>query len=359
MTLVRATAATTRTPPLAVCAWWETLASSMLKGRDFFSRKRTTPSASSRFEGRVSKSSHATREEASGKIAITSRERPPMLSSEPCSARKTASRCFRFASIMSGTTTPGESSCDAQASTVGAASETRPASTRSAAISQAILGLDDKLKFGFQLSERSEACNLHAHSANIQRTHNFTRPATRRNSDLYELPSRVYKEQSRLVTPLAHGLNERDFVDFLQRGQSRPDLVERGLAQKAHTFLPRRAPDFRSRLLAQNHFANAVAQVQQFMDGCASAEARPRAFNATLPFIEGNLRPLLRVETAGHQHVGSVMHRGAAVLANQPDQTLRQNAVQRGNKVVGLHTHVEKASDHVHDVVGVNGGEHQ
>src|SRR6185312_2892781 len=156
MTLVRATAATTRTPPLAVCAWWETLASSMLKGRDFFSRKRTTPSASSRPDGRVSKSSHATREEASGKIAITSRERPPTLSSELCSARESASRCFRFASIMSGTTTPGESSCDEQASTVGAASDTRPASTRSAAISQAILGLDDKLKFGFNFLSGGE-----------------------------------------------------------------------------------------------------------------------------------------------------------------------------------------------------------
>ncbi len=46
------------------------------RGRDFFSRNRTTASASSRFVGSVSKSRSTTRTAVSGRIAITSRERP-------------------------------------------------------------------------------------------------------------------------------------------------------------------------------------------------------------------------------------------------------------------------------------------
>ena len=113
------------------------------KGKDFFSRKRTTPSASSRLEGRVSKSSSTTRTAASGSTAMTSRERPPMLPRVSRMASYTASGCRRLVSIRSGTTLPGASSLEAQASRVRPPfSETRPTSTRSAEISQASFGLD-------------------------------------------------------------------------------------------------------------------------------------------------------------------------------------------------------------------------
>ena len=46
-----------------------------------------------------------------------------------------------------------------------------------------------------------------------------------------------------------------------------------------------------------------------------------------------------------------------AMLANQANEALRQDAVQRGDEIVGLDTHVDEAADHVGDVVGVNGGE--
>ena len=53
------------------------------------------------------------------------------------------------------------------------------------------------------------------------------------------------------------------------------------------------------------------------------------------------------------------MHHGAAVIADHAHQALRQDAVQRRHKIVGLDAHVQEAADHVDDVIGVDGREHQ
>src|SRR6202158_3886484 len=53
------------------------------------------------------------------------------------------------------------------------------------------------------------------------------------------------------------------------------------------------------------------------------------------------------------------MHRGPAGIADDPDQPLRQNAVQRRHKVVRLDAHVQEAPQYVHHVIGVDGGEHE
>src|SRR6478609_11273291 len=45
--------------------------------------------------------------------------------------------------------------------------------------------------------------------------------------------------------------------------------------------------------------------------------------------------------------------------ADHSHQALGQYAVQRGNKVVRLHAHIQEASQHVHHVIGVDGGENQ
>src|SRR5271155_370653 len=115
-------------------------ASAGSKGSDFFSRKRTTASASSRLGGSVSKSSRTTRTEVSGRIAITSRDFPPTLLNELSIACRMALPSRRFASIKSGTTAPGASSRADDISTIRPVSAARPASTRSAAISQASVG---------------------------------------------------------------------------------------------------------------------------------------------------------------------------------------------------------------------------
>ena len=45
--------------------------------------------------------------------------------------------------------------------------------------------------------------------------------------------------------------------------------------------------------------------------------------------------------------------------ADQPHEPLREHAVQRRHELVRLDAHVEEASEHVHDVVRVDGREHQ
>src|ERR1700733_13059691 len=58
---------------------------------------------------------------------------------------------------------------------------------------------------------------------------------------------------------LPHSLDEGDLIDFFQGGQAEPNLIQRRLSQKSHSFLPRRAPDLRGRLLGQNHLPNPIA----------------------------------------------------------------------------------------------------
>ena len=89
----------------------------------------------------MSKSSSTTRTAASGKTAITSRERPATAPMTSLMALRTTSGWSRFASVRSGTTLPGANSRAEQVSTVLPFSAIRPASTRSAEISQATLGL--------------------------------------------------------------------------------------------------------------------------------------------------------------------------------------------------------------------------
>src|SRR6266849_142506 len=95
------------------------------------------------------------------------------------------------------------------------------------------------------------------------------------------------------------------------------------------------------------------------MDGSAPLEAGAGALDAALTLIERYLSPGLGVEPARFEHLGWVMDGCAAGITDQPDQPLRQNAVQRRYEVVGLDAHVQEAAQHVHDVVGVNSGENQ
>ena len=48
-----------------------------------------------------------------------------------------------------------------------------------------------------------------------------------------------------------------------------------------------------------------------------------------------------------------------ALLAERAHQTLSQDAVERGNKIIGLDAHIQEAAQHVHHVVRVYGSENQ
>src|SRR6266404_1924592 len=95
------------------------------------------------------------------------------------------------------------------------------------------------------------------------------------------------------------------------------------------------------------------------MDGGTSLEAGTGAFNAALTLVKGNLRPGLGIESARFQDLGWVVNCCPAGITNQPDQPLRQNTVQRRYEVVGLDAHVQKSTEHVHDVIGVDRSKNQ
>src|SRR5437764_12359066 len=102
---------------------------------------------------------------------------------------------------------------------------------------------------------------------------------------------------------LPHAFDKCDLIDLLQCRHAQPDFVERRLAQEAHTLFAGGAPDFRGWLFGQNHLADAVTQIQQFVNRTAPAEPCTGALDTPLPFVERHLRPLLRIETAGLKHV--------------------------------------------------------
>src|SRR5580693_8584248 len=115
----------------------------------------------------------------------------------------------------------------------------------------------------------------------------------------------------------AHAFDEGNFVNFFQRGQPDPYFVERGLTEKTHTLIAGGAPDLGCRLLQQNHLADTVAQVQQFVDRGPSAESGAGAFDAALSFVEVDLGPGLRIETAGLHDFRGIVRCRAAGFANQ------------------------------------------
>src|ERR1035438_796248 len=128
-------------------------------------------------------------------------------------------------------------------------------------------------------------------------------------------------------------LNERHLVDFPQRGGSLPQLLHRGFAQERHPFFPRRALDLRSRPPVQDHFPDAVRQIQQLVNRRASAEPSPAALKTAGPFHHRNVPPFIRVQAAFDQHRVRVLHLVLAVLADHAHQPLRQDAVERRNKI--------------------------
>src|SRR5258708_2018426 len=158
----------------------------------------------------------------------------------------------------------------------------------------------------------------------------------------------------RLAIFLPGGLDKRDLVDLLHCSDAGLDLLQRRFAQEPHSFVMRRLADLRRRPLFQNQFADMVGKIKQFVDGGAPMIASAPAFDAALPFIEGNVAPFLRIQAVILQFRFGVDDAGLAVRTNDAYQPLRQNAVHGGNKIVRLHTHVQEAAEHVHHVVGVH-----
>ena len=67
----------------------------------------------------------------------------------------------------------------------------------------------------------------------------------------------------------------------------------------------------------------------------------------------------VRIERRLDQLLPRDRRRPLAVDADVPHQPLRQHAVERRHELVGLDAHVQEAAEHVEDVVGVDGREHE
>src|ERR1700740_1721508 len=103
------------------------------------------------------------------------------------------------------------------------------------------------------------------------------------------------------VVPWRRGemlLNESPLIDLFQGRDARADFCQAALAQCDHAFLARSAFDLRGGPAIDNHFADAVAQVQEFADGCAAVESGTGTFEAPGAFHQRYVRPDCRVETA-------------------------------------------------------------
>src|SRR6267154_2395677 len=154
-------------------------------------------------------------------------------------------------------------------------------------------------------------------------------------------------------------LNESHLVDFLQGSNPVANLGEAAFAQGDHAFFASDALDLRGGPAVDDHFADAVGQVEQLADGGAAVEAGTGAFEATAALNQSYPGPCGGVETGFRQFFRGVFFRAFAILADHANQTLGHDAVQRGHKIVGLDAHVDKAADYVGDVVGVNSGKDQ
>src|ERR1035438_3341417 len=152
-------------------------------------------------------------------------------------------------------------------------------------------------------------------------------------------------------------LNERHLVDFLYAGNALANLAQAALAQRSHTFFPGDALDFRGRAAVDDHFTNAVGQIEQFADRGTAMVASAGALQASDAFYELHAGPGSRIK-AGFLQLGvREFLRALAIGTDDADQALGHDAVQSGYEVVRLDAHVDEPPDDVGNVVGVDGGE--
>src|SRR6202044_445759 len=136
-------------------------------------------------------------------------------------------------------------------------------------------------------------------------------------------------------------------------------FCQAGIAQEGHALFFRDALDFRCRAAIDNHLANVIGEIEQLGDGGASAIAAAGTFQAARAFVERNFGPFGGVEAGFFENFGSVLDLFFAIFADDANQALRQDAIQRGDEIVGFNAHVDEATDNVGAIVGVHGGEHQ
>src|ERR1700728_3400470 len=148
-------------------------------------------------------------------------------------------------------------------------------------------------------------------------------------------------------------------VDFAKCCESGPDLLQSRVAEKHHAQILGGTFDFRGRTPLDDHFANVIGKIQKLGDGRAAPVSAAGTLQASGSFTELNPAPFSRVKTGFPQYGGIVANPFLAALANDANQTLRHDAIECRNEVIGLDSHVDKPADYIGHVVCVNGGEDQ
>src|SRR5690349_14381290 len=128
----------------------------------------------------------------------------------------------------------------------------------------------------------------------------------------------------RYVTPL---LNESHLVDLAQCRETDFDFTEAAFAKRDHAFVAGGALDFGSRPAVNNHFADAVGQVKQFANRRAAVIAGAGALKAARAFGKLHVAPFLGFESSFLQFFGRKALQLFAVVADDADEALRQDAI--------------------------------
>src|SRR5712671_6706012 len=93
---------------------------------------------------------------------------------------------------------------------------------------------------------------------------------------------------------LGHLLNKSDLIDLLKSGVALAHLGQAGVPEEGHSFLPRCALDFRSGPTVDNHFADAIGEIQKFGDGGPTVKTGAGTFQAARALGKRNGAPNIR-----------------------------------------------------------------
>src|SRR5262245_40285556 len=148
-----------------------------------------------------------------------------------------------------------------------------------------------------------------------------------------------------------------DAQDLLDRGLTRLRLGPPILAERDHAPLHRGMPDLGGGRLFQDEAPDLLADQEELVDADPALVPRLAAGVASLaPEQLGGAS----VRYTDGEEVGGVRHvRHPAVLADAPDEPLREDTAEDGRQQIGLDAHVLEPGDRPRRVVGVERGEHE
>src|SRR6185369_7265327 len=148
-----------------------------------------------------------------------------------------------------------------------------------------------------------------------------------------------------------------DAQDLLDRGLTRLRLGPAVLSDRDHSELHRVAADLAGGSLPQDEAPDLLADQEELVDAHPALVTRLPAGLAPLAPVQLGAAP---IDHADREQIGGISHvTNPAVLADPPDEPLREDAAQDGGEEIGLDPHVLKTGDRARRVIGVERGEHQ